>query len=130
MRTHMIPDSDYERRVTRLQEEMVKANLDVLLTYSSESEPASSRYLADFWPFFDFAGVVVPRQGPAALITGGPESFEFAQQFSRIKHLHIHPVFVESSAPEWVPEVEYEDFNSILAAVCIATTLPCTVSLP
>lgn len=118
MRTHMIPDSDYERRVSRLQEEMSQADLDVLLTYSSESEPASSRYLADFWPFFDFAGVVIPREGPAALITGGPESFEFAQQFSRIKQLHIHPVFVESSAPDWVPEVKYEDFKAILAAVC------------
>ena len=42
---------------------MDRANLDVLITYSSESEPASSRYLADFWPFFDFAGVVVPRRG-------------------------------------------------------------------
>ena len=118
MRTPMIPDSDYARRVAQLQEEMAEADLDVLVTYSSESEPASSRYLADFWPFFDFAGVVVPREGSAALITGGPESFEFADQFSRIKNLHIHPLFVESSAPNWVPEVEYEDFNSILSSVC------------
>jgi Xaa-Pro dipeptidase len=101
MRTLMIPDSDYEHRVARLQEEMAQADLDVILTYSSESEPASSRYLADFWPFFDFAGVLVPREGQAALITG-----------------HIHPLFVESSAPDWVPEVEYEDFASILSSVC------------
>lgn len=117
MRTEMIPDADYARRVARLQEEMDKADLDVLVTYSSESEPASSRYLADFWPFFDFAGVIVPREGPAALITGGPESFEFARQFSRIKKLHIHPLFVETSAPDWVPDVKYEDFKSILADV-------------
>lgn len=118
MRTPIIPDSDYEQRIVRLQAEMAKANLDVLVTYSSESEPASSRYLADFWPFFDFAGVVVPREGAPALITGGPESFEFARQFSRIKNIHIHPLFVESSAPDWVPPVTYEDFRSILAAVC------------
>jgi Xaa-Pro aminopeptidase len=118
MRTLMIPDSDYERRIARLQEEMGKANLDVLVTYSSESESASSRYLADFWPFFDFAAVVVPREGTAALITGGPESFEFAKQFSRLKNIHIHPLFVETSAPDWVPKVEYEDFKSILASVC------------
>lgn len=118
MRTSMIPDSDYERRIARLQEEMAKADLDVLVTYSSESEPASSRYLADFWPFFDFAGVVVPREGPAALITGGPESFEFARQFSRIKNIHIHPLFVETSAPDWVLPVQYEDFSSILKSVC------------
>lgn len=121
MRTPIIPDSDYQQRVIRLQTEMAKANLDVLVTYSSESEPASSRYLADFWPFFDFAGVVVPREGAPALVTGGPESFEFARQFSRIKDIHIHPLFVESSAPDWVPPVTYEDFRSILAAVCKQT---------
>jgi len=118
MRTSMIPDSDYECRIARLQKEMAKDDLDVLLTYSSESEPASSRYLADFWPFFDFAGVIVPREGDPALVTGGPESFEFASQFSRIKNIHVHPGFVETSAPDWVPQVEYEDFNSILTAVC------------
>jgi Xaa-Pro aminopeptidase len=117
MRTPMIPDADFRRRITRLQEEMAKADLDVLITYSSESEPASSRYLADFWPFFDFAGVVVPREGEPTLVTGGPESFEFASQFSRIHSVRIHPLFVESSAPDWVPPVEYEDFASILSAV-------------
>lgn len=118
MRTTIIPDSDFQDRVRRLQVELDRANLDVLVTYSSESEAASSRYLADFWPFFDFAGVIVPRQGPPALVTGGPESFEFAKQFSRIKDIHIHPRFVESSAPEWVPQVNYEDFASILKTVC------------
>jgi Xaa-Pro aminopeptidase len=118
MRTQIIPDSDFQQRVTRLQAEMARANLDALITYSSETEAASSRYLADFWPFFDFAGVVVPREGPPALVTGGPESYEFAMQFSRIKDIHIHPLFVESSAPDWVPSVTYEDFRSILAAVC------------
>ncbi len=67
MRTEIIPDADFQQRISRLQAEMERANLDVLVTYSSESEPASSRYLADFWPFFDFAGVVVPREGVPAL---------------------------------------------------------------
>ena len=106
----MIPDSDFGQRIARLQAAMNRANLDVLITYSSGSEPASSRYLADFWPFFDFAGVVVPRQGSPALVTGGPESYEFARQFSRIKDIRIHPLFVESSAPDWVPPVTYESF--------------------
>lgn len=118
MRTTIIPDADFRERARRLQVEMARANLDVLVTYSSESEPASSRYLADFWPFFDFAGIVVPREGPPALVTGGPESYEFAKQFSRIKDIHIHPLYVESSAPDWVPPVDYEDFTSILKAVC------------
>ncbi len=111
MRTSMIPDSDYRDRIKRLQEVLVQADIDVLITYSSESEAASSRYLAAFWPFFDFAGIIVPRQGEPALVTGGPESYEFAKQFSRIKDIRIHPAFVESSAPDWVPSVTYEDFG-------------------
>ena len=118
MRTIIIPDSDFQDRIRRLQLELVVADLDVLITYSSESEAASSRYLADFWPFFDFAGVIVPHEGAPALVTGGPESYEFARQFSRIKDIHIHPLFVESSAPDWVPPVTYEDFGSILKTVC------------
>ena len=94
MRTTIIPDIDFQDRVKRLQLELAAADLDVLITYSSESEAASSRYLADFWPFFDFAGVIVPREGAPALVTGGPESYEFARQFSRIKDIHIHPLFV------------------------------------
>jgi len=118
MRTTIIPDSDFQDRARRLQLELAAADLDVLITYSSESEAASSRYLADFWPFFDFAGVIVPREGAPALVTGGPESYEFAKQFSRIKDIHIHPLFVESSAPDWVPAVTYEDFAPILKSVC------------
>jgi Xaa-Pro aminopeptidase len=118
MRTTIIPDVDFQDRVKRLQVELARANLDVLVTYSSESEAASSRYLADFWPFFDFAGVIVPREGAPALVTGGPESYEFAKQFSRIKDIHVHPMFVESSAPDWVPSVAYEDFAAILKTVC------------
>jgi Xaa-Pro aminopeptidase len=117
VRTPMIPDSDFARRIARVQEQLARANLDALVTYSSESESASSRYLADFWPFFDFAGVVVPREGEPALVTGGPESYEFARQFSRIKNIHIHPLYVESSAPDWVPSVNSEDFARILAGV-------------
>src|SRR5512136_2305358 len=114
MRTQIIPDADFEHRIVRLQTEMQRANLDVLVTYSSETEAASSRYLADFWPFFDFAGVVVPCEGAPALVTGGPESFEFARQFSRIKDIRVNPLFVESSAPDWVPPVTSETFASIL----------------
>ena len=42
---------------------MQKANLDVIVTYSSESEASSSRYLAGFWPFFDFAASLCRARG-------------------------------------------------------------------
>ncbi|MDD3714112.1 MAG: Xaa-Pro peptidase family protein [Atribacterota bacterium] len=112
-----ISDQDFQRRVNRLQEEMKKENVDLWVGYSSESEASISLYLAGFQPFFDFAGVMVPREGEAVLITGGPESFEMAKEFSRIKKILIHGLFVETSAPEWVPDTEILDFSTIIPQI-------------
>ena len=108
---------EYKKRIERLQKELQKAGIDVFIGYSSETESASSRYLAGFWPFFDFVGVIVPAQGDAVLVTGGPESYEFAEKFSKIPKIEINPLFVESSAPEWVPHVEGKSFKEIIPDV-------------
>jgi len=102
----------------RLQAELRAAGLDCLVGYSSESEPATTRYLAGFWPFFDFAGMVVPATGEAVLITGGPESLEFARAFAQVPRIAVNPLFVETSAPEWVPQVTGESFAGILQRAC------------
>jgi Xaa-Pro aminopeptidase len=92
--------------------------IDLFIGYSSESESATSRFLTGFWPFFDFVAIVVPAKGQAALVTGGPESYEFAKAFSHIPQIYINPLFVETSAPEWVPNVKSETFRQILPRVC------------
>ncbi len=112
-----ISDRDFQNRLVRLQEEMEQRDIDLFLGYASESEPAVTRYLADYAPFFDFAGVVVPREGEAALLTGGPESYEMAVQFSRIRNILIHGMFVETSAPEWIPDAEIMTFSEILPRI-------------
>ncbi len=118
MRLPPLPDSEYEGRIARLQAEMARAGLDVFVSYSSESESAISRYLCGFWPFFDFCSVVVPARGRAVLVTGGPESFEFASRFARGVGVRINPLLVESSPPEWVPEVSGESFRTLIPAIC------------
>jgi Xaa-Pro aminopeptidase len=100
---------------------MAKADLDVFVGYSSESESAISRYLTGFWPFFDFCSVVVPAKGKAVLVTGGPESFEFASRFARGVDVRINPLLVESSPPEWVPEVSGESFRTLIPSICGST---------
>lgn len=110
----MIPKEEYLERIRKVQQEMKKKNLDLLVTYSSECESANSRYLADFLPFFDFAGVAIPASGEAVLLTGGPESLEFARRFSKLEDIRVHPMFVETSAPEWVPKVNEIDFSSLI----------------
>jgi Xaa-Pro dipeptidase len=121
MRLEPLPLSEYERRIRRLQEELKAAGMEAFVGYSSECESATSRFLTGFWPFFDFSSVVVPAQGKAVLVTGGPESFAFAQEFSRGADIRINPLLVETSAPDWVPEVSGESFASILPAACGGT---------
>jgi Xaa-Pro aminopeptidase len=121
MRLPPLPAAEYEGRIRRLQAEMGRAGIDAFVGYSSESESATSRYLAGFWPFFDFCAVVVPVKGTAALVTGGPESFEFASRFVRAMDIRINPLLVETSAPVWVPEVKGESFKTLLPSICGAT---------
>jgi len=109
-----IPKEEYKQRTARVQEVMKKRGLDLLIGYGCECESANIRYLADFWPSFDFAGVVVPAEGEPFLVTGGPESQWFAESFSKIPDVRINPRFVETSAPDWIPEAESGDFTKIL----------------
>jgi len=118
MRLPLIPPEEYSRRITKLQEELEKNKIDLFIGYSSECESASSRYLTGFWPFFDFAAVLVPAAGRAALLTGGPESFEFAKEFAIVPSIYINPLLVETSAPQWVPKVTEMGFKEIISMVC------------
>jgi len=106
MRKQPLPREEYERRIKLLQLELKKDDIDCFIGYSSECESATSRYLTGFWPFFDFSAIVVPAEGDALLVTGGPESSDFAKSFSMVDRIEIDPVLVESSAPEWVIPVE------------------------
>ena len=118
MRLKPIPQAEYDERVKKVQAELKKEGLDVLVGYSSENESGTSRFLTGFWPFFDFVSVVVPAEGTAVLVTGGPESFEFAKAFSKVPAIRINPLLVETSAPDWVPEVTGESFADILPRAC------------
>jgi Xaa-Pro dipeptidase len=118
MRLKPLPESEYKRRIDKLQEILKDADIDVFVGYSSECESATSRYLSGFWPFFDFSSVVVPKEGKAVLVTGGPESLEFARVFSKIPDIKVNPLLVETAAPEWVPKVKGESFFRIIPEVC------------
>ncbi|MHB1376411.1 MAG: M24 family metallopeptidase [Candidatus Humimicrobiaceae bacterium] len=118
MRLNQLPSSEYAERVAKLQEELRKNGIGLFIGYSSECESSSSRYLTGFWPFFDFAVIAVPSDGQAALITGGPESYEFAKDFSSVPAIFINPLLVETCAPQWVPKVTEMNFKEILSKIC------------
>ena len=99
-----IPEWEFKERIKRLQRELEARNLDVVLIYSNEAEFANVRYLADYWPAFESAGVVVPVDGEAILLVG-PESDEYAKDRSKIKKIMKLLEYRESAEPEY-PRVE------------------------
>ena len=96
-----IPRPQYELRIQAVQEALRQKGIDLLVTHACGCESATVRYLTNFWAVFDFVGVLVPAWGKPILFTGGPESYDFARQFAQIDDVRIHPLYVETSAPEW-----------------------------
>lgn len=106
-----IPDSEFKQRLSKVQEEVSKEGLDALLIHSNESDFANVRYLSDYWPLFETAGVLVPKEGDAILIIG-PESETFARDRSKIQKIRKVLEYRESADPEY-PGVPISTFEEI-----------------
>ena len=109
-----IPREEYDQRIANVQKEMLRRDIDVLIAHACECESANVRYLTNFWAVFDFVGVLVPKEGKPMLLTGGPESYDFAKEFARIDDIRVHPLYVETSAPEFDKPSDAYDFTMIL----------------
>jgi Xaa-Pro aminopeptidase len=110
-----IPKSEFQGRIKRLQQELAKRGLDALLTFGSEAEPQNVRYLADYWPAFETAGVLVPVEGKPILLIG-PESLTYAQSRSKIEKIRQILEYRESSEPEY-PGKKLDTFPSVFDEV-------------
>ncbi len=109
-----LPRSEYDQRIAKVQERMREAGIDLLVAHACECESATVRYLTNFWAVFDFVGVLVPAQGKAILLTGGPESYDFAVKFAQIDDVRVHPMYVETCAPEWDKPTNPWNYSMIL----------------
>ena len=110
-----IPKQEFEQRITKIQEEMAKKDLDALIAFGNEAEPANIRYLSDYWPAFETAGVIIPRGGEPILIIG-PESLTYAEERSKIKKIRKVLEYRESSEPEY-PGVRLTTFQELFDEV-------------
>lgn len=97
---NFIPVEEFNDRITRTQTAMAEANIDLLLAFSTESEPAYVRYYSDYWPSFETAAVLIPAAGEPALVIG-PESLTFASARTKISRVIQMMDFRESSQPEY-----------------------------
>jgi len=98
-----IPEWEFEERIRRIQAELAKRGLDALITFGNEAEPQYVRYLADYWPAFETAGVLVPVEGEPILVIG-PESYTYAKSRSKIAKIRRVLAYRESAEPEYPGE--------------------------
>ncbi len=109
--SYFIPDGEFKERIKQTQQVMQLKEIDLLLAFSTESEPAYVRYYSDYWPSFETAGVLVPASGEPVLLIG-PESRTFASARSKVKRIIQLIDFRESSQPEY-PGSKLPDWNDI-----------------
>ena len=98
-----IENKEFIQRVKNTQAAMESAGLDILLTYGNEAEPQYVRYYSNYWPSFESAMVMIPREGDAILLIG-PESETLARYWSEIPRIERIKVLRESSEPEYPGE--------------------------
>jgi len=106
-----IPEQEFKDRIRRLQQEMNLRGLDAIVVHSNEADFANVRYLSDFWPAFESAGVIIPRDGEAILLVG-PESESYARERSKIKKIMKMLEYRESAEPEY-PGVKVYTFKDV-----------------
>jgi len=110
-----IPNSEFKERITKLQTAMAKEGYDIVMAYGNEAEPQFVRYLSDYWPSFETAGVLIPAEGEPLLLIG-PESYTYAADRSRIPEIRLLKAFRESSEPEY-PGKKLDTFSDVIDEV-------------
>lgn len=108
-----IPSEEFGKRLARAQEFLGETDLDILLVNSNEADFANVRYFSNYWPIFETAGVIIPRQGPPTLLIG-PESETFAQDSSRIPRIRKMVEYRESADPAY-PGVTVSNFREVFS---------------
>ena len=108
-----IPDSEYKNRIKRFQENIRTSGLDAALVHANEADFANVRYLSEYWPTFEAAGIFVPATGAPVLIIG-PESEAYAKTRSKIRRIAMMVEYRESAEPEY-PGIPVAHFKDVVA---------------
>ena len=109
-----IPDQDYRDRMVNFQRNIRAAGLDAALVHSNEADFANVRYLTEYWPTFESAGVFVPAKGEPVLIIG-PESEAYAHTRSKVPGIMKMVEYRESAEPEY-PGISVAHYQDVVKA--------------
>ena len=97
---YVIPENEYFERIAKFQARIKAAGLDACLVHGTESDFANVRYLSEYWPTFEQAGVFVPAEGEAVLLIG-PESYKYAVGRSVLSKIALMLNYRESAEPDY-----------------------------
>jgi len=111
-----IPASEFEERQKRAQQRVAEAGLDAVIVHSNEADFANVRYLSDYWPAFESAGVIIPAKGKPILLIG-PESETYALDRSQIETVRKVLWYRESAEPDY-PDIPISTFAEVFAEAC------------
>jgi len=112
--TPFIPAPEFAERLQATAAKAGALGLDALIVHSNEADFANVRYLSDYWPLFESAGVLVLPDGRAALLIG-PESETFARNRTKIPDVRKMVEYRESAEPDY-PGIAVETFPSLFAS--------------
>jgi Xaa-Pro aminopeptidase len=110
--TYQIPDAEFKARIATLQARLKAEKLDAALAHGYECDCAYVRYLSDFWPTFEIAGVFVPAEGDPVLLVG-PESENYGRRRGRIAKVVRMGIYAESAEPSF-PGVTFATFGDVV----------------
>ncbi len=116
-----IPDHEYRERTEKLQANIRAAGLDAALVHGNEADCANVRYLSEYWPTFEAAGVLVPAEGEPVLLIG-PESENYARGRSKIAKILKMIEYRESAEPQY-PGIAVADYRDAFAAAMPGKTV-------
>jgi Xaa-Pro aminopeptidase len=105
-----IPDDEYRDRMRKFQRNIKAAGLDAALVHSNEADFANVRFLTEYWPTFESAGVFVPATGTPILLIG-PESEAYARGRSKLPEIALMIEYRESADPDYpgIPVAHFKD---------------------
>ena len=109
---YMIPGNEYFERIAAFQVRIKSAGLDACLVHGTESDFANVRYLTEYWPTFEQAGVFVPAEGDPVLLIG-PESLKYAQGRSIVPKIAMMLNYRESAEPDY-PGIPLSSFPDVV----------------
>lgn len=121
MQTMSISTNEYKERIAKFQKNIRAAGLDAALVHANEADFANVRYLSEYWPTFEAAGVFVPAEGEPWLIIG-PESENYAKGRSVIKNIAKMIEYREFAEPQY-PGIPVATFKDIAAKAMCGRTL-------